>query len=1624
MKKKNVVKGMWKRIMAMSVAVMLTLGGVIRTDAVAQAEESVTWEATELVTNGDFETCDSSAGWDNYAPEWTIIFSDWDNGKSQFNTGGTNNATKILNFSNNGSAAIDFSMTRTISSVEAGTYKLSFQQDGAAMTSGLSVSVGGTTKELPATTGWDIWETIETDSFELTETADITITISGSMAAGYWGDFDNFVLYKAKAADTTAVGSLQNGNLEAAWTPESWTVTDTSGISSVTGDDTNKLLNIWNGNSADAYFSMEQTVANLEAGTYTATVEFNGLWLDIGDWKFYAGGSEKALTQLDQNSTHTITIENITVAESGSVTIGISGTAAASYWAKFDNFTLTKNAAEDVQKQTALTELDALITECKALTQTDYSSTTWSALTTALSTAESVKNDSDNKTIAEIAEAKTALQAAKDSLLPANIMYIEDMEDYALNDWTSDWTDIDWIDTSSTSFKAQQVTKNGESTYVWNIWISAGGEGKLTKKLNLEAGNYVFSIETEGGDSLQSGTISMYETDNAENLVSAAMVFAGWDTYSTATTDYFTLSEAKEVTLEIYAKLETNGSFKMDNITVKKISDEEIAAAKTEKLTALKTVIDEYKALASADYTTDSYATFLEKVSAAEEFYNTVSADLTKASVEEIEQKTTELKEAKSALVAASIVAAEIFVDKLDLKADFIKGVDISSYVVEKQSGVVYRDFAGNELDDAGFFNLLKASGVNWVRIRVWNHPYNEAGNGYGGGNNDIEKAKTMGKLATDAGLKVLIDFHYSDFWADPAAQDAPKAWESLSLADKKTAVYDYTLESLTALKNAGVDVRMVQVGNETNNGICGENTANWGGMAEIFNAGSSAVRAYEENVFGADTEDGSQVMVALHFTEPNTGIQADIASKLDANSVDYDVFATSYYPFWHGTLENLDTVLSDIADNYSKKVMVAETSYAYTFEDGDGHENNVRAGQAQSLDLNYNISIQGQADAVSDVIKTVNGVDGGIGMFYWEPAWIPVQVYDANASNAAEVLASNKAKWENYGSGWAASYSAEYDPENAGLYYGGSSWDNQALFDHNGNPHDSLNVFKYVDSGATTDVRLDGINTSSVVFESGETITLPAAVTGVYNDGTTTEVAVTWDASSVAAIKGYGTFTIIGIADGMEAVCNVEILPKNLLSNGGFEKGIGAGNGWTIDYGANDSSLIELDSKDIKRGSCALKFNAWSKTMDGVTISQTVSDLPAGKYSCYMNVEGVGKKDSYTVSISATADEAAGTAEASLLGWLVWDKAQVDDIILKDGGSITVTISITTTELETWGTIDEVYLYLVEDNEADDNDANEGTGSGSEDSGANEGAGSGSSDSGENEGTGNDSEDSGANEGTGSDSEDSDTSEDAGNDSDHDNEETAQEEDVDESEDAVVDIWTEVYQSVQENAAELLNNKALNNMNVNFEVKGETKVPSNILNELKGKNLTLAFHSGKGVTLSISGQDLKGVNVAKIKSIDLTVDSNAKDIPQSVIITKSANAVRTQQITVENIGNFAVPVNLHVNVGKENAGKYANLYRYNQITQRLEYCGSFQIIKNGQSMFALKQGGNYLVTVTDTRPSETLWSGIGEYTVQSGDNLSILAVRYHIPLTELIRRNPQLSNTDFIIPGQRLNLE
>lgn len=451
-------------------------------------------------------------------------------------------------------------------------------------------------------------------------------------------------------------------------------------------------------------------------------------------------------------------------------------------------------------------------------------------------------------------------------------------------------------------------------------------------------------------------------------------------------------------------------------------------------------------------------------------------------------------------------VEADIFVDRVEgIDEEFIKGADVSSIIALENSGVNFYNEAGEQQD---IFKTLNEAGINYIRVRVWNDPYDSQGNGYGGGNNDLETAIEIGKRATANGMKLLVDFHYSDFWADPAKQQAPKAWADLGFEDKKDAVYQYTKESLQAMLNEGIDIGMVQVGNETNGAFVGE--TDWTKMSELFNEGSKAIRSINPDI-----------LVALHFTNPESvGRYATIAETLSKNSVDYDIFASSYYPFWHGTLNNLTSVLKNVAETYDKQVMVAETSYTYTAEDGDGHGNTAPKESGQTL--RYPVTVQGQANAVRDVIEAVVNVgEAGIGVFYWEPAWIPV--------GSTENVEQNKAIWEEYGSGWASSYAAEYDPEDAGEWYGGSAVDNQALFDFNGNPLPSLNVFKYVDTGAVTELKIDKIENISISAILGEKVTLPETVAVIYNDGSEGSTSVTWDSGALeqAISNGVGTYVI-----------------------------------------------------------------------------------------------------------------------------------------------------------------------------------------------------------------------------------------------------------------------------------------------------------------------------------------------------------------------------------------------------------------------------------------------------------------------------------------------------------------
>lgn len=759
-------------------------------------------------------------------------------------------------------------------------------------------------------------------------------------------------------------------------------------------------------------------------------------------------------------------------------------------------------------------------------------------------------------------------------------------------------------------------------------------------------------------------------------------------------------------------------------LTLSDISLTKDSSSNVDPATALKDAVEACQSLNlnKDEYTEKSWTKYTQALEAAK----ATLADLENADDDTILAQVKTLKQARNSLKEA------IFVKKVEnLSDDFIRGVDISSYVSIKDSGATFKDEDGNVLSDEEFFTLLKNSGINYVRVKIWNDPYtyvdadkNEypvdevqgSGNslyveasdgsqtpvtryGYGGGNSDIEKAITIGQLATAADMKVLIDFHYSDFWADPARQHAPKAWKNMTLEQKQTALYTYTKESLQQIVNAGVDVGMVQVGNETNNGIAGEyrSTVGWEGMCKLFREGCKAVK-----------EVSSDIMTAVHFTDPQTpNNYNEIAKALDDNNVDYDVFASSYYPNIHGSMENITKVLNDVAVTYNKKVMVAETAWAWTdTKDGDGH-NNTFSAPANS---DYSVSVQGQANVIRDVVQAVVDIENqaGIGVFYWEPAWIPVQyVYDEDGNYIKSIYNSNQEKWEAYGSGWASSYAAlSYDTDEVGTWYGGSVKDNESFFDFHGEPLSSLTVFKDIYTGKEGKIfKLDVVKQGNVELTFNDIqsnlkeikAALPETVVGIYNNSERKNLPVQWNTDEVDNITDFGTYTITGKAvdemasSTVDATCTLTILPDSILKNGDFESG---SEDWTVDNPSN--AELKWDDTPL-RGEGALHF--YNSSEVNFSIEQTAVVQKAGKYIASMYLQGDGGNENENIKISVTNKTQQLESEGgsvNFAGWANWQKATTSSVAAKKGDELTVRVSFQA-PAGAWGSIDDVFLYATE---------------------------------------------------------------------------------------------------------------------------------------------------------------------------------------------------------------------------------------------------------------------------------------------------------------------------------------
>ncbi len=365
--------------------------------------------------------------------------------------------------------------------------------------------------------------------------------------------------------------------------------------------------------------------------------------------------------------------------------------------------------------------------------------------------------------------------------------------------------------------------------------------------------------------------------------------------------------------------------------------------------------------------------------------------------------------------------------------SNWYKGMDLSTLEeVEACGGVFYDNgVPGDPVE------ILKSYGMNLVRLRLWMDPYSPEGEPYGAGTNDLAATIRLARRMQKAGLPWLLDIHYSDFWADPGKQILPKAWRGFDAVQLTQAVYDYTTQVLRTLRRENLTPAIVAVGNEITNGILWPlgRTPKFINLVKFLNSGIRAVR---------ETCPEARVMLHLDNGGNNPLYRMWFDTYFALGGSDFDLMGLSYYPFWHGSLEQLRENMNDMAVRYGKELVVAEVSMGFTLEDYAAYEKlrpEERKGMATKPELAakvpYPMTPAGQSSFMQAVMDAIRDVPEGKGrgFIYWEPAWIPVP-----------------------GSGWANEAALAYTGETGP---GGNEWANQALFDYDGNTLPALKTIR-----------------------------------------------------------------------------------------------------------------------------------------------------------------------------------------------------------------------------------------------------------------------------------------------------------------------------------------------------------------------------------------------------------------------------------------------------------------------------------------------------------------------------------------------------------------------------------
>ncbi len=364
-------------------------------------------------------------------------------------------------------------------------------------------------------------------------------------------------------------------------------------------------------------------------------------------------------------------------------------------------------------------------------------------------------------------------------------------------------------------------------------------------------------------------------------------------------------------------------------------------------------------------------------------------------------------------------------------------GVDLSTYLEEKAFGAKwYLD--GTEVDPLEAF---RRNGVDYLRLRVWNNPYGKSGSPFLGGTSDRGKLLELALKGKELGYAIVVDFHYSDFWCDPAKQFLPRAWEGLDMEGVKAALRKFTAETLLSLKDVGVEVHGVQIGNEITNGFLWPlaklngtvpNRTGYEALAEFLKEGASAVKSVYPDA-----------RVILHLENSgNRPILDEWFSRISELGVPYDVIGLSYYPYWHGSMANFFENATYLKCKFKKEVAVMETGFAFTLAD---YESGAKAPQLvvneevaakMKESLPYECTKEGQRLYVHDFLERSR--EAGVSeVYYWEPAWIPVK-----------------------GAGWASLEGQAYVRQ-AEIKETRNEWANQILFDYEGEATPAFGEFK-----------------------------------------------------------------------------------------------------------------------------------------------------------------------------------------------------------------------------------------------------------------------------------------------------------------------------------------------------------------------------------------------------------------------------------------------------------------------------------------------------------------------------------------------------------------------------------